>query len=74
MSDGNPHSEVNGCEVNVCRARRCDPGRKEICYLRKCWQWRVNVLKMARDKAVSAGAKAIYTKRLKESGYDESQE
>lgn len=61
----NPWREKLGCEVNVCSARQCDPGRMEICALRHAYQERVARLQLHYSQARSKYAKSIIARRLK---------
>jgi hypothetical protein len=61
---GNLWKESLGCEVKVCLAKLCDPVRMAECALRKTWIEMRDALLKRRDRAHSAGCKAVYTKRL----------
>jgi hypothetical protein len=68
-NSGNPWSETNGCEVNVCQAKQCDPGRMKICTLRRTWLEMTSALAEHMERAKSDTIRKIYWKRLEKLGY-----
>jgi len=66
----NKWSESLGCEVNDCRQPICTAEFVPKCYLRKCYKWRVQGLKLKLKRADNEISRQYYRKELQHLGVE----